>query len=110
MDLCTPRDYDGPAASLMRSTDHARRALRLAGFALGVLAVVVAVPVGLAASLTPTDDPQAAGVTAGLATLMLCWVLLGLGAAWWDRRLTALDLRRWAADWASVEPRWSNRG
>ena len=110
MDLRTPRDQDGPAASLMRPTDHARRALRMAGALLGAFAVVVAIPVGMAASLTPTDDPRTAGMTAGLATLLLCWVLLGLGAALWERRLTALDLGRWAADWAAVEPGWSDRG
>ncbi len=113
MDLRTPRDFDGPATSLLvRPTDRARRALRLAGALLGALAIVVAVPVGVAASLTQpagTDHPQWAGVTAGVATLLACWVLLGLGAAWWGRRLAALDRRNWAAGWARVEPSWSSR-
>ena len=109
MDLGTLGDFNGPTASLMRPTDHARRALRAARALLAGFAVVVAVPVGMAASLTPADDPQVAGVSAGVATLLACWVLLGLGSAWWDRRLAALDRRSWATEWARVEPVWSNR-
>ena len=108
-----PRDFDGPADSLMRPTDHARRAVRLAGVLLGAFAIVVAVPVGLAATLTQpvgTIHPLVAGVVAAVATLLACWVLLGLGASWWDRRLAAVDLRSWATEWARVEPGWSNRG
>jgi hypothetical protein len=113
VDLQTPRDFGGPTAALVRPTDRARRALRLAGVLLGAFAVVVAVPVGVAAALTQpagSDHPQLAGVTAGTATLLACWVLLGLGSAWWSRRLAALDHEQWAADWARVEPSWSNRG
>lgn len=112
MDIRTPGDVNGPTAALMRPTDHARRALRVAGVLLGAFAAVVAVSVGLAATLTQpagSAHPQTAGVTAGVATLLACWALLGLGAAWWDRRLTALDRRSWATGWASVEPVWSNR-
>jgi uncharacterized membrane protein len=112
VDPRTLRDFNGPTAPLMRSTDHARRALRMAGILLGAFAVVVAVPVGLAATLTQpagSHHPQAAGVVAGVAALLACWVLLGLGAAWWNRRLTAIDQRSWATEWARVEPIWSNR-
>jgi protein-S-isoprenylcysteine O-methyltransferase Ste14 len=112
VDLRTLGDFNGPTAALIRPTDRARRALRVAGVLLGVFAVVVAVPVGLAATLTQpagSDHPQAAGVLAGVATLLACWVLLGLGAAWWDRRLCALDQRSWATEWERVEPVWSQR-
>lgn len=112
MDIITPRDFDGPAASLMRPTDHARCALRTAGVLLGAFAIVVAVPVGLMAALTQpagADRPIMAGVMAGVATLLACWVLLGLGAAWWDRRLADLDQRHWGTEWARIEPGWSKR-
>ncbi len=112
MDIQTPRDFDGPSASLMRPTDRARRAVRRAGVLLGALGLVIAVPVGLGATLTQpagADHPHAAGVVAALATLFACWVLLGLGAAWWERRLAAVDLSAWTAEWACVEPSWSNR-
>jgi hypothetical protein len=111
VDISTPRDFEDPTACLMRPTDHARRAVRLAGILLGAFAVVVAVPVGMAATLTQpagTDHPQSAGVVAAVATLLACWVLLGLGACWWKRRLAAMDLRGWATEWARVEPRWSS--
>jgi hypothetical protein len=102
-------DLRTPAAALTRPTDHARRTLRRAGLLLGAFAIAVAVPVGIAASLSPVDDPVAAGVTAGLATLLICWVLLGLGAARWNRRLAAVDRAHWATEWARVEPSWSGR-
>lgn len=51
----------------MRTTDHARRAIRRAQFLLGVLAVAMAVPVGLAvAAGTPAPAPGAATVQAEL--------------------------------------------
>lgn len=112
MDLQIPREFDGPVASLSRPTDHARRAVRAAELLLGAFAVVVAVPVGVAAALTQpagAEHPHLAGVAAATATLLVCWVLLGLGSAWWNRRLAVLDRQQWTAGWARVEPTWSGR-
>lgn len=186
MDLRTPREHGGPAsAALLRPTDHARRAVRRAQLLLGLVAVVVAVPVGIAAGQgspgpssgrlsvsaellepapaaetavtgaavptparwstpdgathtgrlwaeaglargaqvtatidpsgrpvepgSPAEDPSVTGLLAGTAVVVTCWVLLVLAGIAAHRRLAALDSRRWAAEWARVEPLWSGR-
>lgn len=169
----------------MRTTDHARRIVRRAQALLGALAVVIAVPVGVAAAqpqpgpregvvtvaaepLEPGPAPEVAvadatvstsarwstpdgavhtgtpwakaglapgavratevdaagqavapgshvieplnGLLAGVVTLLTCWALLAVAVATGRARLAARDARRWAADWARIEPTWSGRG
>ena len=97
---------------LARPTDQARRVLQLAESLLAGLAVVVAVAVGVAATLTrpATDhDPQLTGVLVAVAVLVICWGLLGVGVACCSRYLATTDRLRWAADWSRVEPDWTGR-
>lgn len=96
----------------MRPTDRVRRTLWSAELLLAGIAVVVAVATGTAATLTrpvTAHDPQLDGLVIAVAVLLVCWVLLGVGAAWWGRRLDEIDRMSWAADWARVEPTWSGR-
>ena len=106
-------EYSTVVPSLLaRPTEQARRLLRLAQTVLAVSAVVVAVSVGVAATLTrpATDpDPQLTGVIVAVSVLLVCWTLLGVGAACCRRYLAATDRRRWIADWARVEPEWTGR-
>jgi hypothetical protein len=84
----------------------------LAAAGLAGLAVVVAVACGLAATLTrpaADPDPQLVGVIVAGSVLLVCAALLGIWFRCWQRRLTATDRRRWAADWARVEPDWTGR-
>lgn len=79
---------------------------------LAGLAVVAAVAVGVAATLTQpmtSHDPQLVGLLVALAVLLTCWTLLGVAVACCGRYLAAQDRSRWSADWARVEPVWSER-
>ena len=108
----TFRDQRASASSLVRPTDQTRRILRLAESLLAGFAVVVAVAVGVAATLTrPTTDhdPQLTGTLVAVSVLVLCWALLGVGVACCRRYLATTDRMRWAADWSRVEPEWTGR-
>lgn len=55
----------------------------------------------------PSDVPAGAtGVLAGLSTVLACWAGLAVLGVAVRRRLAAVDDRRWAAEWARVEPLW----
>jgi hypothetical protein len=67
-------------------TDHVRSLLRRAHTQLGVAAVLIALVVGVAAAATSEGSlshpyPLARGLVAGVGTLVVCWGLLGVGAA-----------------------------
>jgi len=106
VEALTPR-HEGPGAGTpARATDHARSLLARARVGLGLLAVLIALPVGAAAggAATPTI-----GLLAGAITLLVCWGLLAGGEAVWRAHLTTRDLRSWDRAWARVEPVWSRR-
>jgi hypothetical protein len=95
----------------LRPTDLARAALHRLRARLGVLAVLVAVVVGLAAATTtaPAGEPLVRGLLAGLGTLGACWGLLAGAGAVLRARLDARDARTWDGEWARVEPVWTGR-
>lgn len=108
----TFRDRRASASALARPTDQARRVLRLAESLLAGLAVVVAVAVGVVATLTrpATDhDPQLTGTLVAVSVLVLCWALLGIAVACGNRYLATTDRLRWTTDWSRVEPEWTGR-
>ena len=131
MNADTPHDRRHREAPLLRTTDYARRLLRRAQFALAVLAVPVSMTVGIVVAGTEprvvgssvsgpagppgveqmslVGSPAMLGLTAGLATLTICWLILGAAALGWRHRLHERDLRDWAEGWARVEPVWSDR-
>jgi hypothetical protein len=56
------------------------------------------------------DDERAVlGTAAGLVTLSICWLILGIASMFWRYRLDQHDMRGWADGWARVEPVWSDR-
>jgi hypothetical protein len=62
-------------------------------------------------SATSTRDagPAAAGLAAGIVTVVICWTLLLVACGIWRSRLAAADARAWAGEWARIEPVWSRR-
>jgi hypothetical protein len=111
VDSTSPHPPHCPSTAPLRPTDHARSLLHHARVRLGVVAVLVALVVGLAAAATTGADghPLARGLLSGLGTLAGCWALLGVGGAVWRARLDARDARSWDGEWARVEPDWTGR-
>jgi hypothetical protein len=128
MNADTPHDRRHREAPLLRTTDYARRLLRRAQFALAVLAVPVSMTVGIVVAgsepgpvsagpagppgleqMSLVGSPAMLGLTAGLVTLTICWLILGAAALGWRHRLHERDLRDWAEGWAQAEPVWSDR-
>lgn len=105
----------------MSDTDRARRLIARAEAVLAVLAVVVAVAVGLIVAQGPPRAPTAittgtvfdtaagTGLLAGAVTLAVCWVLLALLGGRWRAGLADRDTLDWTSGWARVEPGWSGR-
>lgn len=75
----------------------------------------VTVPVWLDASGEPAESPGTtteagvSGLVAGIGAVLGGWFVLAVLAAVARGRLAAADDRRWAAEWARVEPLWSGR-
>jgi hypothetical protein len=110
VDSSPPRPRQCRCGPPARPTDDVRSLLYRTHVHLGVMAVVMAVAVGVAAAATTVvGDPFARGLLAGLGTLAGCWGLLGVGVAVVRARLDARDHRCWDDDWARVEPLWSER-
>jgi hypothetical protein len=81
------------------------------GFISG-LAMPVPGAIGYSDAFAEAGPGFAAGSTgllAGLATFVTNGILLSVYSAAWNRKLAVLDARRWASEWAVVEPMWSER-
>lgn len=107
MNADTPSEQLRRESPLLRTTDYARVLLWRAQLALAALAVPVSLTVGVV--VVGADRDAARGAVAGMATLIVCWVLLLTAGAIWRRRLARRDERNWADGWARVEPLWSER-
>ncbi len=106
MEAFTPR-HEGPdGGTPVRATDLGRSLLRRARVALGLLAVLIALPVGAAAGAGTTP---AVGLLAAAITLLVCWGLLAGAEAVWRAQLAVRDSRAWDRAWDRVEPVWSRR-